>query len=143
MNIRKTRSKLSGENRAGLSTNQIGLSKMLIAACWIWLSMFPLRIITGHSVFSETSLKAFGNFVVLHSVIVSSQHRRKGVGTQIVRWAVDFTRKEWPSRTLYVSVIPYGSEATTQEELFGFYFRFGFQRTPDHPYECKLYPSTK
>lgn len=114
--------------------NQANLSEFKITAFREFGNPEPLAF---------ASIKAFGNFVVLHSVIVSSQHRRKGVGTQIVRWAVDFTRKEWPSRTLYVNAIPYGAEATTQEELFGFYSRFGFQRTPDHPYECKLYPSTK
>jgi GNAT superfamily N-acetyltransferase len=84
------------------------------------------------------NLKAFGGFVILHSVIVSSQHRRKGVGRQIVRWAVDYARKEWPSRTIYISAVPYSNNPGTQEELFSFYGGIGFERTPGHPFEMTM-----
>lgn len=84
------------------------------------------------------NLKAFGGFVILHSVIVSSQHRRKGVGRQIVQWAVNYAHREWPSRTIYLSAIPYSTNPTTQDELFNFYGKLGFERTPGHPFECTL-----
>lgn len=82
------------------------------------------------------NLKAHGSFVLLHSVIVNSMHRRKGVGLQIVRWALDFAEKTWPEKRIYISAVPYGANPPTQEQLFGFYEQLGFVRTPGHPFEA-------
>lgn len=82
-------------------------------------------------------LKSTGSFVILHSVIVSSQHRRKGIGSQIVQFALDHAKKQWPTRTIYISSVPYSSDPMTQEDLFRFYEKFGFVRTPQHPFEMQ------
>lgn len=85
-------------------------------------------------------LKATGSFVILHSVIVSSQYRRKKIGSQIVQWSLDYAKKEWPDRPVYISAVPYSADPMSHEDLFRFYEKFGFVRTPDHPFEMKIKP---
>lgn len=72
-----------------------------------------------------------GYFRILN-LFVPVACRRAGMATRLMREILSLTGMS--KLPVYVDAVPFGGEAMTQEELFGFYRPLGFERVPGHDY---------